>query len=251
MTSTQAELNCIIDDIRLKSRCSYLEKNLRQPEVPVFLVQLLQLMMRTRSLPAGRIRLYCVTAALVQMGLNIHETVTTDREGTGRGMRTRQLSVLAGDYFSSLFYRELADHGEIEGITRLSQAISDVNEAKMALYGMKEARGFSWPRYLELSKRIHGSLITSLSYFFCGEKEGVGPWDPLAANLMVLHALEKGEAPLFSQADSLLESRLHTFAMETLSLVKQVRPLDVRHDLIQLSQGCLTPHLNETLVQEG
>ncbi|SFS94319.1 heptaprenyl diphosphate synthase component 1 [Marininema halotolerans] len=252
MTLTQQhELNRIVEEIRVQSRHSYLEKHLGKQDVPLFFVQVLYYMLRSRMLSTERIHRYCVTATLLQMGLDIHETIS---EGTlsKEGMRTRQLAVLTGDYFSSLFYRELAEHGEIQGIVALSKAICDVNEAKMERYAMKEAPGFSWSHWLELSKRIHGGLITTLASFFYEGDQNSDPWMRLGANLVLLF-LHGEKSSMLGSVRSLPEGLTEVLAAETISLMKEVRPLSVRHELCQVVQGnnSLPHRLEEYVVREG
>ena len=47
-----------------------------------------------------------------------------------KAARSRQLKVLAGDYFSSRFYHLLAQAGQIEMIKQLSNAICEVNRSQ-------------------------------------------------------------------------------------------------------------------------
>ncbi|SDW58872.1 Heptaprenyl diphosphate synthase (HEPPP synthase) subunit 1 [Marininema mesophilum] len=251
MTSTQDDLNRIVEEIQGQSRYSYLEKHLGKQDVPLFFVQVLHLMLRTRTLPTERIHRYCVTATLLQMGLDVHESVT---EGalSADGMRARQLAVLTGDYFSSLYYRELAEHGEVQGIVALSKAICDVNEAKMERYAMNENSEFSWPCWLELSKQIHGGLITALASFFYGNDQGSDPWVRLGSHLVLLSLLEE-TSPMLGRVRSLPEGLVEVLAAETFSLIKEVRPLEVRHDLYQVLQysNIFPNRLEEYMVREG
>ncbi|WP_310550116.1 heptaprenyl diphosphate synthase component 1 [Paenibacillus glufosinatiresistens] len=80
--------------------------------------------------------LYALVTGLVQLGLDTHEEIERPALGSGEeAMRSRQLKVLAGDYFSSWFYRLLAEKGEIERVGSLSEAIAEYNVKKAELYG--------------------------------------------------------------------------------------------------------------------
>lgn len=75
-----------------------------------------------------------VVTSLVQLALDTHDTVELASDhGDDRNMRSRQLKVLAGDYFSSRFYHLLAQAGQIEAIQLLSRAVCEVNRMKMTM----------------------------------------------------------------------------------------------------------------------
>ncbi|MDO3409601.1 heptaprenyl diphosphate synthase component 1 [Saccharibacillus sp. CPCC 101409] len=84
---------------------------------------------------AAKSEVYGTVTALLQVGLDIHDRVAPgDDSEEERAMRSRQLKVLAGDYYSSRFYELLAGAGEIGMVAELSRAIADVNRRKMELY---------------------------------------------------------------------------------------------------------------------
>lgn len=83
----------------------------------------------------GHSELYTAAVSLVQVGMDTHDLIDTDsRRRSEKEMRSRQLKVLAGDYFSSRFYQILAQAGQTEMITRLSEAVCEVNRMKVNLY---------------------------------------------------------------------------------------------------------------------
>ncbi|MDP4096653.1 heptaprenyl diphosphate synthase component 1 [Paenibacillus sp. P96] len=83
----------------------------------------------------GQEELYPLATSLVQMGLDTHDMIDIAKEiPSPSKMRSRQLKVLAGDYFSGRFYQLLAQAGSIDAVALLSQAICDVNESKMSMY---------------------------------------------------------------------------------------------------------------------
>ncbi|MHA6483886.1 heptaprenyl diphosphate synthase component 1 [Paenibacillus sp. strain BS8-2] len=115
--------------------------------------------------------LYTAVVSLVQVGMDTHDLIDTDtRRRTEKEMRSRQLKVLAGDYFSSRFYQLLALAGQTEMITRLSEAVCEVNRMKVNLYtrmrGMKLTADDYWGYAIQLKSelfshfgdRLQGSL---------------------------------------------------------------------------------------------
>lgn len=104
------------------------------PQFPDFRTRLLYTLL-SRSPSAKQAELYALVTSLVQIGLDTHDMVDpASRADSEASMRTRQLRVLAGDYFSGRFYHLLSQAGQIEIVKRLSQAIIQINQMKMNLY---------------------------------------------------------------------------------------------------------------------
>jgi hypothetical protein len=108
-----------------------LERYLGKPPVPVYFVRFLFHLLIEQKIPPKRVETYCLAATCLHMGLMIHEQISLERETELSQVRKRQLTVLAGDFYSSLFYRSLAEAGEIEGIQCLSKCTSEINEQKL------------------------------------------------------------------------------------------------------------------------
>lgn len=249
---TDNDLGQIFAEIDHTARCSYLDQHLRSSEVPTFFTRILYYMMRSRSVSKEQIRLYAVATTLIQMALNVHETVSTDKEVTGAEMHFRQLSVLAGDYYSGLFYRNLAEAGEVAGIACLSGAICDVNEAKMDLYGIQGKSNISWFRYTQLAMRVQGGLINALARFFCENREESDSWDVLGGYMMLLYNWSQNPVKADSPMGPVPVETIRSVAAESLRLSKQVPSLEVRQDLLTLIQNCVGIHSEEELhVCEG
>lgn len=113
---------------------------------------------------AERDELYALVASLVQVGLDTHESIDTTAGNQGETMmRSRQLKVLAGDYFSSRFYHLLAQTGDIEAVAMLSKAVSDVNVMKMKLYGKMKDMLLSAEEYLRHMVQLNMQLFLSFT----------------------------------------------------------------------------------------
>jgi heptaprenyl diphosphate synthase len=120
--------------------------------------------------------LLSLAASLVQLGLDTHDRV---ENGAGTGsmaaMRSRQLKVLAGDYFSSRFYQLLSQAGRIDAVRRLSEAICELNRIKMIWYtGIRQTK-LSAEEYLHYGAEIKSGLFASFSGMMNGIYERLWP----------------------------------------------------------------------------
>ncbi|ETT68450.1 MULTISPECIES: heptaprenyl diphosphate synthase component 1 [Paenibacillus] len=108
--------------------------------------------------------LYTLVTALIQLGLDTHEVIdrSNDRRG-GDPMRSRQLKVLAGDYFSSWFYHLLAKSDQIEMVGILSKAIADFNVLKANLYVKMRGIRLSAEQYLRHMVQLNMRLFLSFT----------------------------------------------------------------------------------------
>ncbi|MEK3659018.1 heptaprenyl diphosphate synthase component 1 [Paenibacillus sp. FSL F4-0236] len=124
--------------------------------------------------------LYTLVTALVQLGLDTHEVIdrSNDRRG-GDPMRSRQLKVLAGDYFSSWFYHLLAKSDQIEMIGILSKAIADFNVLKANLYVKMRGIRLSAEQYLRHMVQLNMRLFLSFTPMI--ENSLVELWEKLLA----------------------------------------------------------------------
>lgn len=125
---------CVPEKTEKYAGYDMIRKHTAIPALPDARLRLLHVFLEA-SESAGRSEVYGTVTALLQTGLDIHDRVAPgDDSEEEQAMRTRQLKVLAGDYYSSRFYELLAAAGEVGMIAELSRAIADVNRRKMELY---------------------------------------------------------------------------------------------------------------------
>ncbi|WP_064091023.1 heptaprenyl diphosphate synthase component 1 [Rossellomorea aquimaris] len=111
---------------------SYLKEYIDQPTIDrdrIFFL-LLPFMNEGRTFNKEIVQ-WISTAMLLQIALDTHEKVTLSQHDS---LKERQLTVLAGVYFSSLYYKILADTDDVDLISTLARAIKEINESKISIY---------------------------------------------------------------------------------------------------------------------
>ncbi|WNF38024.1 heptaprenyl diphosphate synthase component 1 [Bacillaceae bacterium IKA-2] len=141
----------------------YITKFLNEPILDEDRLFLLYLMLEEKKLSKKSRNDYIITTLLVQAALDTHETVSTSTLKSDKGKKQRQLTVLAGDYYSSLYYYLLAKVNDIPMIRLLASSIQEVNEAKMSFY-KEPTRPIS--QSIEDVKLIESSLIQKVAEHF-------------------------------------------------------------------------------------
>src|SRR5699024_11653277 len=71
---------------------------------------------------------------LVQIALDTHEKIPNQHQEWVMNETEKQLSVLAGEYYSGLYYLLLSEIEDINMIKTLATAIQQINEQKMKLF---------------------------------------------------------------------------------------------------------------------
>ncbi|KPC68177.1 hypothetical protein ADL26_19880 [Thermoactinomyces vulgaris] len=183
------ELNWIIDAIDGLSTPSYLKQIIGRPTIPVFFVRVLQLMLKSLHVPEERARIYAVAVTLLDMGQVMHDRVTVDSQPEPDAHRKQQLYVLAGDYFSSIFYQQLAKHQETEGLAFLLEEIGRMNEKKMTFHMAQETFASKVEEW-EQMREISGGLLVALADFFHADQPEPTPWRDIVKELMVLRYIK-------------------------------------------------------------
>lgn len=115
--------------IKEKSFHSYFRQHIGTPDLDDDRILMLSVAMNQIDLPISDRELYITTAMLVQLALDTHEQVA-DPDAT---LKERQLRVLAGDFYSGLYYSQLANLKNTDLIRSLATAIKTVNEHKISI----------------------------------------------------------------------------------------------------------------------
>ncbi|TVY04564.1 heptaprenyl diphosphate synthase component 1 [Cohnella terricola] len=148
------------------------------PDFPEGRISLLYTVLSHQPSSASHKELLSVVTTLVQMGLDTHDMVENSPSGTTngvKGMRTQQLRVLAGDYFSSRFYHLLSQAGQIEMIRRLSEAVCNINQLKMNFYGKLKQMKMNAEEYLHCGAELKSGLFLAFTGVMGGLYERLWP----------------------------------------------------------------------------
>lgn len=162
-------LNNLTTDVqRLKKRIedkmkhAFLDKYIVPQEIDEEKIVILSKMIPMNSLPGLKRETYIVTTMLVQVALDTHESVPADNntgEDQAPDLET-QLKVLAGDYYSGLYYYLLSEIDDLLFIRKLAAAIKEINEYKMRLYYHEYA---SFEEYIDLKMHVKALLLYRVS----------------------------------------------------------------------------------------
>ncbi len=189
-SSFRLEIDEISSEIHKLTQNLYIEKNVTtKPDVPALRIQLLNLFLHDAAVPKQLRKAYCVTAGLIQMGLDLHESITVQKEIQDKAIRNRQLSILAGDYFSSKYYALLSQYNLIDGVKKLANGIKKINIAKMRLYtNIQNEEMLYSDEILEVVKEKESSLYTQFLDETSSESRR-NQWHHLITDMITLFTL--------------------------------------------------------------
>jgi heptaprenyl diphosphate synthase len=156
---------------------SYLLKYIETPIIDEDKLLILISLMDRLELSFKEMQNFALSTMLIQIALDTHEHITH----SSMDEKSRQLTVLAGDYFSGLYYKLLADSEDIGMIRALSYGVKDVNEHKVAAY-QKESGEIE--KIMNDLMMIESSLIAKLAEYF-----KVDLWNEFIANFLLFKRL--------------------------------------------------------------
>lgn len=134
MLSIKQQYQTILHQLEQDARHPYLSALLGQPPIPKEFVRLVHLFLSAQSLSMDRKSVLTLAIAYLHMALTLHESVSSSSPKNPSSFQKQQLTVLAGDFYSSLFYRKLSEAEELEAIEKLAIATSQIQEQKMKEY---------------------------------------------------------------------------------------------------------------------
>lgn len=165
----QEDIGAIFQQVMDQIHHEVLTRYVENPPISFLRMKLLYLFLTQLGMAKSMIHRYIVTSSLVQLGLDSHENIGEGKEETLHGVRTRQLTVLAGDFFSSKYYYILARSGDVRGIRQLAKGIEKINEYKMKLYRENNIHAED---YLQRKTEIEAQILLSfVEEMACDKKE--------------------------------------------------------------------------------
>ncbi|GGO04423.1 heptaprenyl diphosphate synthase component 1 [Saccharibacillus kuerlensis] len=188
---------CVPEKTKKYTGYDMIRKHTAIPALPDARLRLLHAFLEASDY-AAQSEVYGIVTGLLQTGLDIHDRVAPgDDSEEEQAMRTRQLKVLAGDYYSSLFYQLLAGAGEIAMVAELSRAIADMNRSKMELYlRMQSDSKLELREYLDEKARINVRLFAGFDCLL--EEPLLSQWQEL---LMLVGLCEAASDELAAAVD--------------------------------------------------
>jgi heptaprenyl diphosphate synthase len=189
MQNLMVKLADVKEQINEKIKHPYLLKHIEPPKIDEDKLLLLLSLLNKGSVPELTAKKYCLTIMLIQIALDTHELVSNHKLDSEE-LKSRQLTVLAGVYYSGLYYKILAGIDDIEMIHSLAKGIKEVNEHKISLY-QKSANTFD--ELMNDVKKIESSLFEKVASYL-DDKE----WNDFSANLLFIKRLN-AERELFLQ----------------------------------------------------
>lgn len=170
LNTSMTEIQHIRNLLEDKIHNEYLERHIQKPIIHEGKLQILaELVFSCDSLSIIQKERFVITTMMVQMALDTHDLVPIGNEEneTKEEKLSKQLNVLAGDYYSGLYYYLLSEIEDVELIHTLAIAIKNINEYKMKLY-YKEIETFE--TFMDVTKQIDSMLLVLVARFLHGDE---------------------------------------------------------------------------------
>ncbi|WP_100372695.1 heptaprenyl diphosphate synthase component 1 [Bacillus sp. FJAT-45037] len=141
---------------------TYLDKYIQVPVIDEDKIRLLYTMLSEHTSKKDA-KIFTLSALLVHAALDVHEAVSLHKIQSESLRKHRQLTVLAGDYYCSLYYFLLAEGKHISAIQVFSHSIQEINEHKMNLYHTQTS---SFEEYKENVEKVESMLLQNIAEHF-------------------------------------------------------------------------------------
>lgn len=208
MLDIRQKFSDIKERVEQKVLHPYLIKYIDTPVIDEDKLLILISIMDRLELSYNNLKNYALTTMLVQIALDTHDHITNEAVEE----KYRQLTVLAGDYYSGLYYKLLADSEDISMIRELSKGIKEVNEHKTFVY-QREINGIE--ELMASISKIESSLLEKISDFFQVEL-----WNKFISNLLFLKRLQIEKRKFINGEDSILFESMKEMVYLNPSLTK-------------------------------
>ncbi|WP_027408585.1 heptaprenyl diphosphate synthase component 1 [Anoxybacteroides tepidamans] len=185
---------------------------------------------------------YVVPVMLVQIALDTHDNVSNSLSCQQEDeLKMRQLTVLAGDLYSGLYYEYLAKRSDLTTIYLLAEAIKEINEHKIRLYQKDIGK---------IESLFHSvAIIESSLIYKIGEHLSVPSWSKFAYYFLLLKRLgrekeqfnKQGTSVLFEQMANIVFSKNKAMAKEQKHYLAHICNRYIQHckeELLNMKLEC-------------
>lgn len=171
----------ILNEIEALTHQPYLKQFINTPVIDKDKIFLLVAMSADIPLEEKTVDQYIITTTLVQIALDIHEEVSVTTNIRQTNHKEQQLKVLAGDYYSGLYYHMLSQIDDIDMIGILANSIKRINEHKIRIYRQDLSYNHS---IVESLKIVESDLIRNIANSFT-----LNFWSELVPEILLLKRL--------------------------------------------------------------
>jgi heptaprenyl diphosphate synthase len=174
----QSDLERMIELVKERTYNSYVDKYVTYPSIDLFSLHFTYLFLVVKGCPDELRDTICMSQMLIQLGLDSHEEVGNNSIIEDEQMKSRQLMILSGDYFSAHYYLLLTERNEFDLIGKWADAIIEMNESKTDLHHSRLS--LSLEKLEELSLEIKGKLTTAVMNWYQGSELWMDIYQSLA-----------------------------------------------------------------------
>ncbi|MFK2824217.1 heptaprenyl diphosphate synthase component 1 [Bacillus sp. B190/17] len=207
----------------------YLKKYIDKPAIDDTRLLILMMPFTVKQLSSDDTKKYITTATLIQIALDTHEKVVASSRNIAID---QQLTVLAGDYFSGLYYQILAELQDIQMIRALSAAVKSMNENKIILYQKEHV---SIESLMESVYKIETEIVEQFYTVFHFQS-----FVPAVSRLLFAKRLLQEKQDFLSGEKSTI-----TEAIKSLDFSQRKNQLDGEHSIIQIYEYYIEEARNE------
>ncbi len=238
LSKGSAEIQQLKANIEQQLEHTYLDSVLKRPAIEEEKLILLAELTDCTSLSKKQKEHYITSAMLAQVALDTHDLVPEVNQTENREQRNskKQLTVLAGDYYSGLYYLLLTKIDDFDFIHILAAAIKEINEYKMLLY-YNEARSFD--EFISIAEKVEALLILHVARFL-GEpalNNIIGPWLITQRLIKEKDEVARGEfTPLFAHWQKYNQSYSNEELLQLIHQQIAAKKRDIEFALSELPQ---------------
>ncbi|WP_010095918.1 heptaprenyl diphosphate synthase component 1 [Ornithinibacillus scapharcae] len=235
----ERELRQLKELIKNKIHHSFLLQHIEEPKINDCKLYFLNHILNKSTLAPETKEQLIITSMLVQIALDIHEQVPDSNKldnSPSIGVDS-QLAILAGDYYSGLYYWLLSEIEEREFIKLLATTIKQINELKMELYFLENG---TIDQFLTYHKQIGSLLITNLARYF-----GLENFTPIMEEVLLTDIIINGsiDGLLLQDKEKVLGIQIN----KTNDMIDNLKNESLMHGIADLFHSMVYQHTSSEL----